>query len=98
MKQDGMTPYKLVYDRRYGSSIRNPWSEEILLQNGVRSFYKDNSQCLWIKTGNNAFCFINNFDEVEHYLLNSSASKAYDYLDTHCDRKEDIKQIVNKYV
>lgn len=90
--------YKLVYEKRYGSSVRNPWSQEILLHKGVRSFFKDNSQCLWIKSGNNAYCFINNFDEVENYIINSSASDAVDYLDTHYDRKEDINEIVNKFV
>lgn len=88
--------YKLKYEKRYGSSFRNPWSQEMLLHLGTRSF-SGNEQSLWIKSGGNAYCFVNNFDEVEYFLNNSAAVDANDYLETHYDRKENIEEVVKKW-
>lgn len=88
--------YKLKYEKRYGSNFRNPWSQEQLLQKGIRSF-GGSDQSMWIKSGDNAYCFINNFDEVEYMLLNSNASDAQSYLDTHYDRMENIKEVTDKW-
>lgn len=89
--------YKLKYEKRYGSIVVNPWSQEILLQNGIRRF-GGSEQYLWIKSGANAYCFVNNIDKVEFNLRELSASDAQDYLENNYDRKENIEEIINKWL
>ncbi len=97
MKMVGGEKYNLKYEKRYGSSFRNPWSQEVLLQNGIRGF-GGNDQCLWIHSGANAYCFIKDFDNVEYSLSQLSASEAQDYLENNYDRKENIQEVIDKWI
>jgi len=91
--------YKLVYDKRYGSAFRNPWSEEELANKGVAIIHRNKDlPCMWIKSEPYAYCFLNNFDQVDSILNEKSAQEAFDYLESNYDRKENIKEVVNKYL
>lgn len=92
-----MDGYRIIYEKRYGTSIVNPWSQETLLKNNVRVFPNGDDQTLWIKAGPYAYCFIKDFDKIEDVLNNESASEAKSYLEKMYDRKENVQEIIDKW-
>lgn len=54
--------------------------------------------CLWIKSGDNAYCFINNYDKVQDAVDNLPAFQADEYLKNNNDRMENIKEVTNKWI
>ena len=89
--------YNLVYEKRFGTANINPWSQEELLKNNIRLFNSAN-QSMWIKAGPNAYCFLKDFDKIENYINNNSASDSVDYLNKYFDRKENIQEVINKWL